>query len=187
MQSMSIARAARLALLLAAGLGPLPASAQDGGLKADAAKAALPGGAQSLSETFEDWQVACAMPQGVKSCAVGQQQADAKTRQRLLSVEIRPKGAGAEGVLLMPFGLALDKGVTLKAGEADLGPALRFSTCLPQGCIVPLALDAKALGLLRKAPALTLSAFADNGQKVAFPVSLKGFPAALDRAAALGA
>ncbi|WP_454916866.1 invasion associated locus B family protein [Xanthobacter sediminis] len=198
MQSTSTGRALRLALFLAAGLCPLPAAAQAqapapkadaakaDAAKADTAKAALPGGAQSLSETFEDWQVACAMPQGVKRCAVGQQQADAKTRQRLLSVELQPKGTGAEGLLVMPFGLTLDKGAALRAGDADVGPALRFSTCMPEGCIVPLSLDAKALGLLRKAPTLTISAVGEGGQPVAFPVSLKGFPAAFDRAAALG-
>lgn len=202
MQSMSIARASRLALILAAGLCVLPAAQaqtpktdapKTGAGKTDTGKTdtgkttGLPGGAQSLSETFEDWQVACAMPQGVKRCAIGQQQSDAKTRQRLLSVELQPQGAGAEGLLVMPFGLALDKGVTLKAGEAEVGPALRFSTCLPQGCIVPVRLDARALGLIRKAASLTIGAAGADGQPVAFSVSLKGFSAALDRAAALGA
>ncbi|MFG1417360.1 invasion associated locus B family protein [Xanthobacter sp. V0B-10] len=172
-----------IALALAAGPAALPAKAQ---APKPASAAGLPGGAQSLSETFEDWQVACAMPQGVKRCAIGQQQADPKTRQRILSVEIQPKGAGAEGLLVLPFGLALDKGVSLKAGEADLVPALRFSTCLPQGCFVPLALDAKALAALRKAAEASVGAVSDGGQPVSFPVSLKGFPAAFDRAAALG-
>lgn len=176
--------------LLTAGMSTGTALAQVPPAKPTAPAAALPGGAQSLSETFEDWQVACGTPQGVKRCVVSQQQADAKTHQRLLSVELQPKGTGAgagvEGILVMPFGLDLDKGVTLKAGQADVGPALRFRTCLPQGCVVMLALDAKAVAVLRKAPTAMVNAVAEGGKQVSFPVSLKGFGGALDRAAALG-
>lgn len=172
--------------LLAVGISTAPVLAQVPPAKPAGPAAALPGGAQSLSETFEDWRVTCGMPQGVKRCVVSQQQADAKTRQRLLSVELQPKGAGVEGVLVMPFGLDLDKGVMLKAGETDVGPALRFRTCLPQGCVVMLALDAKAVAVLRKAPTAMVNAVAEGGRQVSFPVSLKGFGGALDRASALG-
>lgn len=181
----------QFASLLAAGallvLAPLSAAAQAAAPAAPAAPVStLPGGAQAINEAFQDWQMACAEPGGTKRCAITQQQADAKTRQRLLAVELQPKGAGAEGVLVLPFGLELDKGVTLKSGAVDLG-ALRFKTCLPQGCIVPLNLDAKALGVLRSAKdPLTVTAFNDAGAPLNFSVSVKGFGQALDRAAALG-
>ena len=149
------------------------------------AQTPLPGGAEAINETYQDWQMACVQPQGVKRCAVTQQQSDEKTKQRVLVVELQPRGDRAEGVLIMPFGLAIDKGVSLKAGDAELGLALRFKTCLPQGCIVPLSLDAKAMAVLRKASVLTIGAFGDGDQPANLSVSLKGFVPAFDRAAAL--
>lgn len=177
-----------LAPLTAAAQAAAPAGtpAAPGAATPAAVPAALPGGAQAINETFEDWQMGCMQPGGVKRCAITQQQADANSRQRLLAVELQPKADKAEGLLVLPFGLSLDKGVTLKVGDTALG-ALRFKTCLPQGCVVPLSLDAKALAALRAGAApLSVTAFSDAEQPVAFSVSVKGFGPALDRAAALG-
>ncbi|MEP9352614.1 invasion associated locus B family protein [Xanthobacter sp. KR7-65] len=144
----------------------------------------FPGGAQSVSESFQDWRVACAVQQNAKRCSISQQQVDSKTRQRILMLELQPKGDKVEGPLFLPFGLFLEKGVVLKLGEADLA-ALRFSTCLPQGCVVPVSLDPRMLGLVRKADALRVVAANDAGQPQAFSISLKGFGQALDRAITL--
>lgn len=151
-----------------------------------AALAQLPGGAQAINETYQDWQMVCAQPpQGAKRCVITQQQTDSKSNQRVLGIELSSQGDKAEGVLLLPFGLLLDKGVTLRIGETDLGSALRFRTCLPGGCMVPLSFDAKALAVLRKGATLTVNATADPERPLAFSISLKGFVPALDRAAAL--
>jgi invasion protein IalB len=103
----------------------------------------------------------------------------------VLAVELQPRGDRAEGLLVLPFGLAIDKGVSIKIGEAEIGPALRFKTCLPQGCIVPLSFDAKAMALLRKGTVLSLGALGDGDQPVPFSISLGGFVPAFDRAATL--
>jgi invasion protein IalB len=162
---------------IAAALAPVTGAAEQG---------QLPGGAQSVTETYQDWQMVCGQPQqGVKQCAVAQQQTDSKTGQRILGVELRPQGDKAEGIMLLPFGLTLDKGVTLHVGEAEFGSGLRFKTCLLQGCVVPLSFDAKAVAALRKAPTLTVNAFGDADQPVTFSISLKGFSPAFDRATAL--
>lgn len=145
----------------------------------------LPGGAQSVTETYQDWQMVCGQPQGVKQCAVAQQQTDSKTGQRVLGVELRPQGDKAEGLLVLPFGLTLDKGVTLRIGEAEIAGGLRFKTCLLAGCLVPLSFDAKTVAALRKGTALTVNAFGDADQPMALSVSLKGFSPAFDRATAL--
>jgi invasion protein IalB len=148
--------------------------------------AALPGGAQALSETFEDWLVACSMTQGKKRCVINQQQEDSKTRQRLVAVELQPRAGGADGLLVLPFGLELDKGATLKAGDAQIGQTLRFKTCVPQGCVVPVSFEQKTLEALYKAATVVAAAQAGSGQTVSFPISLKGFAPALSRASALG-
>ncbi len=152
---------------------------------AETPQAQLPNGASSVSETYQDWQMICTQLQDGKHCSVNQQQTDSKSNQRVLAVELQPQGDKVEGALMLPFGLLLEKGVALKVGEADIGSALRFRTCLPLGCLVPLSLDAKTLGALRKAATLTVNAVGVNDQPMALSVSLKGLGQALDRAAAL--
>jgi invasion protein IalB len=170
-------------LMLAAGslalaLAPTVAAAQ-------AVPSTLPGGAEAISEVFQDWTVSCLSPEGGKSCSIRQQQADAKTRQRLLAVQLQSKGDKVEGLMVLPFGLLIDKGVTLKVGETSLG-TLRFKTCLPQGCLVPFSLNAQSLSLLRAGSApLSIIASNDANQPLTFNVSVKGFSQALDRAQSL--
>jgi invasion protein IalB len=144
------------------------------------------GGAQSIAESYQDWQMMCGQAQGAKQCAVVQQLSDSKTGQRILSVEMRPQGDKTEGVLLMPFGLALEKGVSIRVGEADVASALPYKTCLlPAGCLVTFSFDAKTVAALRKASTLTVNAAGEADKAVPFSISLNGFGAAYDRAIAL--
>lgn len=147
----------------------------------------LPGGASSLQETYQDWQVACVQQEAGKRCAMLQQQAQ-QNGQRILSVELVP-AAGQNvlgGALVLPFGLALEAGVTLQVDETGAPQPQRFSTCLPAGCLVPLSFNEAMLGGLRSGTALNVNATAmANGQPVALSVSLAGFSAALERAQSL--
>src|SRR5260370_26984555 len=75
----------------------------------------LPGDATSLQEMHGDWRVACALQSGRKVCALSQQQTDKNTGQLLLAIELNaPAIDKAEGTLILPFGLALDRPVTLQ-------------------------------------------------------------------------
>jgi invasion protein IalB len=150
------------------------------------AQATLPGGASSLRETYQDWLVACVQKK-TKRCALSQQQSQENGR-RVLGVEIvpGPDGKTATGILVLPFGLALDAGVTLQIDDKPAEAPLRFSTCLSGGCLVPLSFDEAFLSALRAGEALKATAKAfDGGQAVSLSVSLKGFSAAFDRVAVL--
>lgn len=156
---------------------------------ASAQDVTLPGGASSLRENHGDWVVNCAVqPQGgknVKSCALSQEQADGNTRQRVLAIELKPGDNNAQGMLVMPFGLALDQGVAFQIDEGGFSPVQKFRTCLPAGCLVPVTFDARTLTALRKGTALKIKATADGGKETPFTISLKGFPGAYDRTVAL--
>jgi invasion protein IalB len=146
----------------------------------------LTGGATSLQEMHGDWRVACVQQNARMVCTLSQQQTDKDTRQLLLAIELTaPATDKAEGTLILPFGLALDRPVTLHIDEAASGPTLRFRTCLPVGCLVGLAFDPPTVALLRKGTTLTVRATADGGQGTAFKISLNGFSGALDRVVAL--
>ena len=145
----------------------------------------LPGGASSLQETYDDWQVACGQQGGVKRCAMGQQQISKENRQRVLDIELWPSGDKLEGALMLPFGLALDQGVTLQIDDAAPGQPLHFRTCLPGGCVVPLSFDGRSLTALLHGAVLKLKAVVDGGGIAPFTISLKGFSGAYNRSVAL--
>ena len=148
----------------------------------------LPGGASSLNETHGDWRVHCTAPEGAVRCAISQTQVQGENRQRVLAVELTAAddGAAANGALVLPFGLKLENGVSLAIDEAAPFQNLRFSTCLPAGCLVPLSFDGDAMAALRAGTTLAIKAAAnDGGQEVALSVSLRGFTSALARAAEL--
>jgi invasion protein IalB len=140
----------------------------------------------SVQETYDDWVVACGQRDGKKICALTQQQTDRDSRQRVLAVELNTTTADkAEGTLVLPFGLAVSKEVTLKMDGANFGSPLQFRTCISAGCLVALSFDAQAVATLKKGSALAITATADNGQAVNFTLSLKGFGNGLTRTAAL--
>jgi invasion protein IalB len=161
-------------------LGPAAASAEDTG---------LPGGASSLRENHGDWVVSCTAQaqdgHNIKLCAISQEQTATDSRQRVLAIELKPEGTGVSGTLLLPFGLALDQGATFQIDDNPAGPPQKFRTCIPAGCLVPVSFDARMLAALRKGAQLKVKTVADGGKDAPFAISLKGFPNAFDRAAAL--
>lgn len=165
-------------LILSAGLA-LPAATQE---------ASLPGGATSLREAHGDWSVSCAIQtqdgKKRKICALSQELL-AENRQRVLAIELQPNNGAATGTLILPFGLALDKGVSFQLDDGQTGATQRFRTCLPAGCLVSIDFDAKTVGALRTAKALQLKAVTDGGQETVLSISLNGFASAFDRTASL--
>jgi invasion protein IalB len=172
-----------LALCGAIILSPAAASAQDA--------SGLPGGASSLRETYDDWVVNCAVQaQGggnIKLCTLSQEQTDSNSHQRVLAIEIKPEkeNEGVSGTLMLPFGLALDQGATFQIDDSPAGPTQKFRTCIPAGCLVSVSFDAQMLAVLRKGAQLKVKAVVDGGKDTLFTISLKGFPNAFDRTAAL--
>ncbi|SIQ71592.1 Invasion protein IalB, involved in pathogenesis [Rhizobium sp. RU35A] len=148
--------------------------------------AQLPGGVGSLVETFEDWVVACRAQNGVVGCVLRQEQSDGTTGRAMLAAELMPRGGRIDGALLLPFGLKLADGAGLSLGDA--GPVQRFpfSTCVPDGCIVPIRLDPALVSAMKTVPVLKIQALTlATGEALPMRLSLKGFSAALARAAQL--
>ena len=151
-----------------------------------AAGQSLPGGAGSLSESYQDWQVRCVSTGNGPRCAMSQMQVDPKTRKRILTIELRFDEGKVSGALIAPFGLALAKGVSLKVDEKGSETPLAFSTCVPAGCVVPLDLDAGMTGSLVSGEVMTVVVIAnDTQQPLSFSISLKGFSPAWARLAEL--
>lgn len=141
----------------------------------------LPGGATALNETHGDWIVHCEVVQQKIGCALQQEQADSNSKQRILVIELAPEDGKLRGTLVLPFGLALERGVTLQIDNAAPMPELRFRTCLPAGCLVNVSFEAPMVAAMAQATALKVNTIADNGAEAPFSISLKGFASALDR------
>lgn len=155
-----------------------------------AQEATLPGNATSLREAHGDWTVTCAIGttqsgEALKRCSFSQQQIVGQTQQRALAIELRPDGDGVNGALVLPFGLALGAGVTYQLDEGSVGASQPFRTCLPAGCLVDIAFDARTVASLKSGNVMKVNAIADSGQEMAFSVSLTGFSSAYDRVVAL--
>lgn len=150
---------------------------------ASASAAPLPGGAGSLVETYQDWIVACRAENNATQCVMRQVQSNKDTGQNILTIEFANVADGKlQAALLMPFGLALSQGVTVRIDDAPAGSPAAFSTCIPQGCLAPISFDAGQAAKLKTGTNLNLSATAlAPPQPVALKVSLKGFSAALAR------
>lgn len=167
---------------------PKPAKAAPTPAAAVAAPvAAWPTGATSVSESYGDWTVSCVRPEAKVNCIVVQSQGDSKTGRRKFGFELSvPKDGRAEGVILMPFGMAIDPGVTFKLDEQALGKGAPYSTCTAEGCLVPISFPTLATDGMRNAKNLTVTGQkSGNNEPAAIVVPLVGFPQAFDRAVAL--
>ena len=150
--------------------------------------AQLPNGANAINETYGDWTVDCRVTDGQKRCALSHAQGNRQTGQRIFALELGvPKDDRTEGSILMPFGVNLERGAILKLDDRDLGKGLRFSTCMQQGCILPVSLPKQATDAMRTGTTLLVAALnLSSGEPVTFNVSLSGFGAGLDRVGQLG-
>lgn len=148
---------------------------------------AWPTGATSVSESYGDWTVSCVRPEARTNCIVVQSQGDSKTGQRKFGFELSvPKDGRAEGVILMPFGMAIEPGVSFKLDEQALGKGAPYSTCTGDGCLVPISFPTLAIDGMRTAKALTITGQkSGNNEPATIVVPLVGFPQAFDRAVAL--
>lgn len=145
--------------------------------------AALPEGASSLNETYKDWRVVCVSGDQGDRCSMIQEQQAKDTGRRVLAVELgAPTDTTVQGVIIMPFGMALAKGITISVDDASAGSGFGFSTCLPQGCLVPIQFDASFVDKLKNGASMTISGtILDSGDNIVFSSSLSGFTAALNR------
>ncbi|MDO1585245.1 invasion associated locus B family protein [Rhizobium oryzicola] len=157
------------------------------GLNHPAAGASLPGGASTLLETYDDWAVACRAQSSVVGCVLRQVQSNEQTGEQMLAAELRnlPEGR-MDGALLLPFGLALAKGVSLKVDDTPALPVVSFSTCMPGGCVAPVKFDAPTVTKLKSGSALNVSAtLLASGEVIPMKLSMKGLSKAIARAAEL--
>ena len=152
--------------------------------------ASLPGGASSLNESHGDWSLTCnTRGQGdaaTVQCSVTQNLLDQSSKRRVLTIALSPQqGGGVKGVVIMPFGVALDQGATFQLDAGAATAPSHYRTCVPAGCIVPVDWPDATVKAMRSASMLKIGAVMDNGKATPFSITMNGFASAIDRAVAL--
>lgn len=159
---------------------------------AAATEPGLPNGATSLREQYADWTILCGIAvdgdKKSKVCSMHQEQVRQVKNgpsQRVLAIELQPKGKGLEGGLVLPLGLKLDKGATLKIDDGKASEASPFRTCVFAGCIVDIKADDKMAASLAKGKTIAVRTTTDEGKDADFSISLNGFQNARNRVSEL--
>lgn len=154
---------------------------------AQAAAETLPRGATSIQETFGTWTAFCRIVESRRVCALSQVLGNPNTGQQSFAIELQPPRDGkTEGTLLLPFGLALSPGVKLMLDDKPLGQTIQFSTCVPNGCLVPVSFPTVATDAMKQGKILKVSATpSGKTEAVEFSFALDGFTAAIARIAEL--
>jgi len=178
-------------LLAAAAAAPAPAPQPPvpppAPAAADAAQAGAPAVQQfSVNTPVGDWAVRCAQTT-VKSpapCDVIQLTVNQDTKQRIMSFSLAyvPSRDSYAMQVIVPTGVALAKGMSLAAGQRALN-GVKFNRCERDGCYVEMLVDAptvNALSAAGKSTNVTVIGYG-AGNEFKLPVSLNGFPEALER------
>src|SRR5712671_6562082 len=152
---------------------------------ADPAAAAAAAAAQqfSINQNVGDWVVRCVLT-SVKSpapCEVLQSTVNKDNQQRISSMSIAyvPSRETYAMQIVVPTGVALAKGLTL----APALNAVKFTRCERDGCYVEMLIDNAAITSLAGAGKAATIGVVGYGQanEIKLPVSLTGFPEAMDR------
>jgi invasion protein IalB len=137
----------------------------------------------SINQNVGDWVVRCVLT-SVKSpapCEILQSTVNKDNQQRISSLSIAyvPSRESYAMQIVVPTGVALAKGLTL----APPLNAVKFTRCERDGCYVEMLIDNAAITSLAGAGKAATIGVVGYGRdnEIKLPVSLTGFPEALDR------
>lgn len=145
----------------------------------------LPNNASSLNETYKDWQVICQQsPRGAR-CAAAQQIFNQKSHSRLLNIQLAPQKGNVEGIISVPLGVSLTKGIVIQADDKVVIGPLGFIACVSEGCLARLKLSMAQLRMLQKSKKINVKLASVENQDIVLPMSGNGLGEAMSRLNAL--
>lgn len=134
-----------------------------------------------LEEHYQDWTVSCERADLTTTCSMHQQLYHSETRQRMLAIELRREASALSGVIVVPFGLRVDRSIKLLVDTNLPGYDVAVRTCVPSGCVIPVTFSEDFAVQLQRGSALSLNAMTDSDETVGLGFSLYGFSAATAR------
>ena len=148
-----------------------------------AATGALAQTPQRTTATYGDWTVRCERHDSAKVCEMAQAMQIKGRPQPISQIAIgRQDKKGAMKIIFeVPINVWLRDGVTLAVDDEEATIKASFTRCIPAGCFAEADLKQAAVDKFRQPKKSGRLQFKDAArQKIAIPVSFKGFPAAYD-------
>ncbi len=133
-------------------------------------------------KTVEDWQVRCYPIQTAAPCDMFQEQGDAQTGRKILSLSISyvPSMDRHALILVVPLDVSLAKGAVLQT-DSYTSPTLKYRMCTRDGCFVQMPVDNDLVASVAKSSGEgKVNVVGDDGKTYAIKFSLKGFAQAHD-------
>jgi invasion protein IalB len=138
---------------------------------------------QLTTATYDDWTVRCETRDTTNSCEMSQSMQIKGQSQPVSQIAIGRlnKTDPLKLVFQVPINVWIPDNVSLVVEEAATTIKANFTRCIPIGCFAEADLKDDMIAKLGKATKGGRLEFADAGrQKIAIPVSFKGFSAAYD-------
>ena len=150
---------------------------------AQAAPAPAAPAVRTETATYDQWTAVCqTSPEaGVKrNCSAVLKVVDPNRHQVVLAwVLARTPDGKVATVIQAPTGVQVQRGLTLKLGDAGPARTMPFASCEPQNCEVDQVLDEAAQRELEAAPQAVATIVAKDGRGIQFTMPLKGVDKAL--------
>lgn len=153
-----------------------------------AAPLAPPAGPDSTTETFGDWSIVCATPNGgagARACEVNTAIVlRGQTAPFARLALVRPdKEKPARLIALVPVNVSVELPVKIGVGQGKIEIDLPFKSCVPAGCVAESEISKDQIHALRASPgkaAGQLSLVDASGKAAALQFSLRGLDMAID-------
>ncbi len=131
---------------------------------------------ESTSYTYGDWKVTCVERENALPCEMTQSLIDSTSGQTVthFSLAYSPVDEAYAIQISVPLGVKLEGGMVIKAGETVV-EGIRFSRCLPGGCLIEAKLEDPLLGAMSAGGEAAIAVVDASGQAVSLPYSLNGF------------
>lgn len=134
--------------------------------------------ADAIIERYGNWTFDCRRYAEGPRCSISQKVGD----QLGIEVLQPDKKDTNKALLLLPFGLAVSEGVTLVIDNTPSDHRIPFSTCAPDGCIVPMVVADKSMDQILAGTQLKIISFdAISSKRKEFSIPLNGIVKAYHR------
>lgn len=159
--------------------GAMPASAQT----KQAQPAPQSSSPQMTTATYDDWTVRCETRDGSTNCEMSQAMQIKGQAQPVSQIAIGrlSKSEPMKVIFQVPINVWIPDNVSLVIEETATTVKSNFTRCVPVGCFTEADMKDDMIGKFSKAEKGGRLEFTDsNRQKIAIPVSFKGFSAAYE-------
>jgi len=141
--------------------------------------------ADSITYTFDDWQVTCPQTEEhTNHCAMSQQGLDQKSGRQVYQMTVSfPKGkAPAQLDVLVPLGVSLQAGVAIEVEKNASSPfKMPYRYCIGSGCLAEVTMNKGMTDAFRHGHKAGIRIQDQNKKDVVLPFSLRGYSSAYSK------